>query len=184
MRHLLKTVFSLLAVVVGVAAAAQSSGGAFLKYDIDGKTISIKSDELDSYHKVEAGNEDKKASSEHVFYISILSKQVYKLDIKIHTPPHTNPVVGKLPYVATVYGPEDPAPAAYISVTKVDGDKIDFYGSKLANAGYFEITKVAAGWVEGKFSLDMPKLFAFDGGEVLHITNGAFRFKIKKESKD
>jgi hypothetical protein len=46
----------------------------------------------------------------------------------------------------------------------------------------FEITKVAAGWVEGKFELDMSNKFNEDEAPM-HITNGSFRFKIEKEEK-
>lgn len=105
------------------------------------------------------------------------------MDIRIHTPAHTNPVAGKLPYVAYLT-PESPLPAVNVTLTKVVGEDYNFFGSEEGNAGNFEITKVAAGWVEGKFELNMPRRIGIDDGEVMHITNGSFRFKIEKEMKD
>lgn len=180
MKHLLKASLLLLAVALYTAASAQTTG-AFLKFDLDGKTVSFKSDILNCYNSFESGKDGEKPNNEHVFYVS--AKQAYNMDIKIHTPPHTNPVAGKLPFVHTWYNLDDPLPAVYIALTKVVGDDYDFFGSELGNTGYFEITKVAAGWVEGKFELDMPKLYD-DSGVILHITNGSFRFKIEKEMKD
>lgn len=180
MKYLLKTTLLLLAVALFTTASAQTTG-AYLKYDLNGKTISVKSDKLSCYNSFEPGDEGEKANNEHVFYVS--DKQTYNMDIKIHTPPHTNPIVGKMPYVHTLYNKNSPSPAVHIALTKVEGEHYTFFGSGEGNTGSFEITKVAGGWVEGKFELDMPKLYD-DGAEVLHITNGSFRFKIEKEMKD
>jgi hypothetical protein len=68
-------------------------------------------------------------------------------------------------------------------MSKTEGEEFEFYGSEDATVGNFEITKVAAGWVEGKFDIELPRQYATNG-EVLHITNGTFRFKIDKEMKD
>lgn len=80
--------------------------------------------------------------------------------------------------------PKDgPWPAVYWYLTKQTGEAYDFYFSGLRDAGSFEITKVAAGWVDGKSELDMPNQFKGDEAP-LHITNGSFRFKINKASRE
>lgn len=181
MKHLRQSTFTLLVVFLFTATSAQTTG-AFLKFDLDGKTISFKSDKLSCYNSFESGDDGEKPNNEHVFYVS--TKQTYNMDIKIHTPPHTKPVVGKLPYVHTLYNMDSPSPAVEITLTKVNGEEYIFFGSHEGNSGYCEITKVAAGWVEGKFELDMPRKYEHDNDEVLHITNGYFRFKIQEEMKD
>ncbi|RQO30160.1 hypothetical protein DBR32_11280 [Taibaiella sp. KBW10] len=181
MKHLLKLTFILLAVALFTAASAQSTG-VFLKFDINGKTISVKSNEMGGYNNFEPGDEEVRPNNEHAFYVATLAKQMYHLGITIHTPPHTAPVVGKLPYVQTVYNSDAPCPGAHISLT-IMGTNYDMFASTADNVGHFEITKVAAGWVEGKFEIDIPKLFATNDDEVLHITNGSFRFKIEKEKQ-
>jgi len=181
MKHLLKAALTFIAVTFFITSFAQNTG-AYLKYDLNGKTISHKGEELNNYNVYEPGEGDTRPCNEHVLYLSYVAKAVYKMDIKILTPPHTVPVAGKLPYVQTVYSPNAPCPAVHISVTKQEGDEYAFYAAVDENEGHFEITKVAAGWVEGKFDIELPLLFA--DGEVLHITNGSFRFKIEKESKN
>lgn len=180
MKHLLKVAFTLIAATLFITASAQNTG-AFLKFDLDGKTINIKNDKLTSYNSFESGKDGEKPNNEHVVFVS--TKHPYSMRICIHTPPHTNPVVGKLPYVHTLYNMDSPSPAVHLALTLIVGDNYTFFGSGVGNTGYFEITKVAAGWVEGKFELDMPKLYG-DSDEILHITNGSFRFKIKEEMKD
>ncbi len=180
MKHLLKATLLLLIVALCTTASAQTTG-AFLKFDLDGKTISFKSDLLSCYNSFEPGEDGVKPNNQHVFYVS--TKQTYNMDIRIHTPAHTNPVAGKLPYVAYLT-PESPLPAVNVTLTKVVGEDYNFFGSEEGNAGHFEITKVAAGWVEGTFELNMPRRIGIDDGEVMHITNGSFRFKIEKEMKD
>jgi len=182
MKHLLKAAFTLMAVVLCTAAFAQSTG-AYLKYDLNGKTISHKNAELNAYNKFEPETEDEKAGNDHVLYVSYEVKVPYKLDIIIHTPPHAAPAVGKLPYVQTVVPKDGPCPSVHFSMTKTVGEEFEFFGSEDATVGNFEITKVAAGWVEGKFDIELPRQYATNG-EVLHITNGTFRFKIDKEMKD
>lgn len=182
MKHLLKAALTLIAAILFNAASAQGTG-AFLKYDLNGKTISLKSGDLNGYNNYEPGNENEKPSNEHVFYVMSLSKQVYQLSIRIHTPPHTNPVAGKMPYLQTVYYAGSACPGVHLSITKNIGDKYEFYSTVTDNPGNFEITKVAAGWVEGKFDVELPKDYS-ENEEALHITNGTFRFKIEKESKD
>lgn len=183
MKHLLKAAFTLIAAVLFTAVSAQNTG-AFLKYDLNGKTISHKSAELNSYNKFEPGSGNARSCNTHVLFIPYLAKGSYELKLTILTPAHTVPVAGKIPYVQTVFLPLDsPCPGAYLLLTKTVGKGYEFYASVAANAGHFEITKVAAGWVEGKFDIDLPKQFS-DNGEVLHITNGSFRFKIDKEMKD
>lgn len=182
MKQLLKAAFTLITAALFTTTSAQTTG-AFLKYDVNGKTVSVKSADLHCYNSFEQGEDYEKPSNVHVFYVTALSKQVYQLSIRIHTPPHTDPVVGKIPYVQTVYYPEVPCPGVHLTMTKV-GAEYDMFNSVADNPGNFEITKVAAGWVEGKFDIEMPKIFAQEGDEVLHITNGSFRFKIAKESKD
>lgn len=182
MKHLLKAIFTLIAAVLVTAASAQNTG-AYLKFDLNGRTISYKNGAVNNYNKFEPGDENSKSGNRHVLYISYEVKEPYKLDIMIYTPPHSVPVVGKIPYVPIMNPPDGPCPAAHLSVTKNVGDEYEFYASEADNAGHFEITKVAAGWVEGKFEIDLPKEYS-DSGEVLHITNGSFRFKIEKEMKD
>lgn len=179
MKHLIKVIFTLIATTLFTTAFAQNNS-AFLKYDLNGKTISLKSDQLNCYNQFEPGNENERAHNEHVFYSSILSKQVYQLSMRIHTAPHTGPVAGKMPYVQTVFYTNSPYPSVHLSITKNVGEEYEFYSSGTDNTGHFEITKVAAGWVEGKFEIELPKDYSEDG-EVLHITNGSFRFKIDKE---
>ncbi len=157
--------------------------GSYLKYDLNGKTISHKNDDLNVYNKYEPTSEDTKAHNKHVFYVSYAVKGVYKLDITIHTPPHTAPVVGTLPYVPIVFSKSSPYPSAYLSITKMVGDDFEFFASIAGNKGHIEITKVANGWVEGTFELDMRNQYS-DDAEPLHITNGSFRFKIDKEMED
>lgn len=180
MKHLLKTVFTLIAASIFSLASAQT--GAYLKYDLNGKTMSLKSDQLNNYNQYEAGDENERAHNEHVFYVGTLAKQVYQLSMRIHTPPHTDPVAGKMPYVQTVFYSSSPYPSVHLSITKNVGEDYEFYSSGDNTPGHFEITKVAAGWVEGKFDIELPRDYS-DDGEVLHITNGSFRFKIDKETK-
>lgn len=164
------------------AAAAQTSGPV-LKFEVNGKPVSFKSDELVNYNQFVPGDENERSANRHVFTVPYAPKSVYTLQIIIYTLPHTNPTVGKLPFVQGVFlHPSDPCPAVYLCMTKQVGKEYEFYSSKLPDSGSFEITKVAAGWVDGKFALDMPDQFEEDG-EVLHITNGTFRFKIEKEEK-
>ena len=80
MKHLLKSTLIVLAVALFTTASAQTTG-AFLKFDLDGKTIFVKSDKLSCYNSFEAGGESEKANNEHVFYVS--TKQTYNKDIKI-----------------------------------------------------------------------------------------------------
>ncbi|RYD97256.1 MAG: hypothetical protein EOP54_11455 [Sphingobacteriales bacterium] len=177
MKHLLKVVFTLIAAALFATASAQN--GAFIKYDLAGKTITVTGDDLGSYNIFEAGDKDAKSNNEHSFYVKAMTNHVYKLNLIIHTPPHTNPVVGKLPYVAASYKPNSPMPAVYIGLTKAVEKSMDFYGSDKGSVGYFEITQVADGWVEGKFEIKIPK--SFEKTKALHLTNGTFRFKIVEE---
>ncbi|RQO30159.1 hypothetical protein DBR32_11275 [Taibaiella sp. KBW10] len=178
MKYLLKVVFTLIAAALFTAASAQNTG-AYLKFDINGKTISIEDEDLAGYNNFIAGDKDKKTNNEHAFYVAAAANHSYKMDIMIHTPPHTNPVAGKLPYVPTTYKPGNPTPGVYIGLNKTMGDDFEFYGSKKGSVGYFEITKVADGWVEGKFEIKISDLF--DDAKVLHLTNGTFRFEIGEE---
>ena len=181
MKYLLRAACLLIAATLFTSASAQNTG-AFLKFDLDGKTISVKSNELNVYNSFEPGGEDNKPCNEHVFYVTTLAKQTYQLSINIRTLPHTIPVAGKIPYVETVYSTDAPCPGVYLSLTRT-GTNYDMFASAADNTGNFEITKVAGGWVEGKFDIVMPKLFSSLDDEVLHITNGSFRFKIAKETK-
>ncbi|OJV54159.1 MAG: hypothetical protein BGO31_12445 [Bacteroidetes bacterium 43-16] len=178
MKHLLKIAFTFLAATLFTAATAQSTG-AFLKFDLDGKHISVPANELGTYNNFVSGDEGQKTNNEHAFYTNSSGKQAYKLDIMIHTPAHANPVVGKLPFVGTIYKTKDPAPAVYLYMEHTVGAERNTYCSTTNSTGYFEITKVAAGWVEGKFEINIAK--QFEDQPVLHITNGSFRFKIDKE---
>lgn len=183
MKYLLKIAFALLAIVLSTAASAQTTG-AYLKYDLDGKTISYKPADLEMYNNYEPGTETTKTSNRFVLYLPAYKKGPYYLKITIYVPAHTAPVVGKIPFVQEQFiGLNDPFPSAFLELTKSVGKESEFYASKISGPGYFEITKVAAGWVEGKFELDIPKQFESDGNEVLHITNGTFRFKIEKETQ-
>lgn len=177
MKHLLKVAFTLIAATLFITASAQN--GAFIKYDLNGKTILAQGDDLINYNNFVAGDKDKKANNEHAFLVMVTAKLTYKMDIMIHTPPHTNPVVGKLPFVPSVYKPNNPIPAVYIALTKTVGDEMDFYGSRKGSIGYFEITKVADGWVEGKFEIKIPDMF--EDTKTIQLTNGAFRFEIAEE---
>jgi len=177
MKHLLKVVLTLIAATLFTAASAQN--GAYIKYDLGGKTILAEGDDLINYNNFVAGDKDKKANNEHAFLVMVTAKQTYKMDIMIHTPPHTNPVVGKLPFVTSTYKPNNPIPAVYIALTRTVGEEMDFYGSQKGSIGYFEITKVADGWVEGKFEIKIPEMF--DDTKTVQLTNGAFRFEIAEE---
>lgn len=180
MKHLIKVVFTFIAATLFTAASAQNTG-AYLKFDIEGKTVSLKGKDLDCYNNFEPGDADNQANNQHVFYVTDQQKQTYKLDITILTPPHTNPVAGKLPFVPVSYKPGLPCPAAYLYLTKTLGTDLQLYNSKANSAGSFEITKVAAGWVEGKFNIDISDTYYDD--KIVHITNGTFRFKIAGEWK-
>ncbi|OJV54160.1 MAG: hypothetical protein BGO31_12450 [Bacteroidetes bacterium 43-16] len=183
MKHLLKITFALLAIVLGTAASAQTTG-AYLKYDLDGKTISYKAADLGMYNNYNPGTETTKTSNRFVLYYPAYKKGPYYLSFTIYVPAHTAPVVGKIPFVEEQFlRLNDPFPSAFLELTKSVGKESEFYASKTSSKGYFEITKVSGGWVEGKFELDMPKQFESDGNEVLHITNGTFRFKIEKETR-
>ncbi len=177
MKSLLKVVFTLIAAALFITASAQNE--AFLKYDLAGKTITVSGDDLGCYNNFEAGDKDAKANNEHSLYVKAMTDHVYKLNFIIHTPPHTNPVTGKLPYVSASYKPSSPMPAVYIGLTKAVGKSMDFYGSDDGSAGYFEITQVADGWVEGKFEIKISK--SFEKTKLLHLTNGTFRFEIAEE---
>lgn len=177
MKHLLKVVFTLIAATLFITASAQN--GAFIKYDLGGKTILVSGDDVANYNNFVAGDSDKKSNNEHSFYVTAVAKHDCKMDIMIHTPPHTNPVVGKLPFVASTYKPNNPIPAVYLGLTKTVGDNSDYYASKKGSVGYFEITKVADGWVEGKFEIKIPDMFA--DNKTVHLTNGSFRFEIAEE---
>ncbi len=183
MKHLLKVTFTLIAAALFTTATAQNTGS-YLKYDLNGKTISHMSAELNSYNKFEPGSENTISCNMHVLFIPYLAKGAYELKLTILTPAHTAPVAGKIPYVQDIFLPLDsPCPGAYLLLTKTVGKDYEFYASMAANPGHFEITKVAAGWVEGKFEIDIPKQYT-DNGDIIHITNGSFRFKIEKEMKD
>lgn len=177
MKNLLKVTLTLIAAALFITASAQN--GQFVKYDLAGKTITVTGDDLGCYNTFEAGDKDAKSNNEHTFYVKAMTNHVYKINMIIHTPPHTNPVVGKLPYVSASYTPNNPLPAVYIGLAKAVGKSIDFYCSEKGSAGYFEITQVSDGWVEGKFEIKIPKVS--DKKTVLHLTNGSFRFKIAEE---
>lgn len=182
MKYLLKITLTLIAAVLFAAASAQTSGPV-LKFELNGKPVSFKSDELVNYNQFVPGDENERSGNKHVLTVTYAPKSAYTLQIIIYTPPHTNPTVGKLPFVQeTFLRSGDPCPAVYLNLSKQVGKEYEFYSSKLPDSGSFEITKVAAGWVEGKFALDMPDQFEEDG-EVCPITNGTFRFKIEKEEK-
>ncbi|MBL7704090.1 MAG: hypothetical protein JNM21_00955 [Taibaiella sp.] len=182
MKHLLKITLTLIAAVLFTAASAQTSGPV-LKFEVNGKPVSFKSDELVNYNQFVPGDDNERSGNRHVLSVTYAPKSAYTLQIIIYTPPHTNPAAGKLPFVQDVFlRSGDPCPSVYLNLTKQAGKEYEFYSSKLPNSGSFEITKVAAGWVEGKFALDMPDQFD-EEGEVLHIANGTFRFKIEKEEK-
>lgn len=182
MKHLLKITLTLLTVLVVTAAFAQTKPtGMFLKFDVNGKTESFKPSELVIYNEFKPENEEERAGNKHVFTVFNATKSAYELRIVILTAPHTNPVAGKIPVVSTELLKEGPCPAVYLYLIRKTGKEYDFYHSGIPDAGHFEITKVAAGWVEGKFVLDMPN--QFDEDETpLHLTNGSFRFKIDKET--
>lgn len=182
MNHLIRALFTLLAATLFTAVSAQTNGS-YLKFDVKGKTYSFKEPELITYNKFEPGNENERAGNKHSFSVFYAPKSLYTLEIMIHTLPHTAPATGKIPFVETVFPGKEPCPAVYLLLTKQMGKEYEFYISKAANTGSFEITKVSGGWVEGKFELYMPNQFEEDD-EVLHITNGSFRFKIDKEMKD
>lgn len=177
MKHLLKVVLTLIAATLFTAASAQN--GAFIKYDLGGTTILAEGDDLINYNNFVAGDKEKKANNEHVFLVMVTAKHTYKMDIMIHTPPHTNPVVGKLPFVSSTYKPNNPIPAVYVALTRTVGEEMDFYSSRKGITGYFEITKVADGWVEGKFEMKIPDMF--EDTKTVNVTNGSFRFEIAEE---
>ena len=184
MKYLINTIFTIIAAIFITSASAQTKPtGPVLKFEVNGKPVSFKSDELVNYNQFVPGDENETSGNKHVFTVTYAPKSPYTLQIIIYTPPHTNPTVGKLPFVQGVLlRSGDPCPAVYLNLSKQVGKEYEFYSAKLPNSGSFEITKVAAGWVEGKFALDMSDQFE-DDGEVLHITNGTFRFKIEKEEK-
>lgn len=185
MKSLVKVIFTVLAAILYTAASAQTkpaATGMYLKFEVNGKAVSFKPSELVNYNQFEPGNEKERAGNKHVFSVVYAPKSAFDLRIVILTAPHTNPVAGKIPFEQTETPKEGPCPAVYLYLTRKTGKEYDFYHSGVPNAGNFEITKVAGGWVEGKFALDMPDQFDEDG-EVLHITNGTFRFKIEKEEK-
>ncbi|RYD97257.1 MAG: hypothetical protein EOP54_11460 [Sphingobacteriales bacterium] len=177
MKHLLRVAFTLIAAALFTAVSAQN--GPFIKYDLGGKTITVSGDDVANYNNFVAGDKEKKSNNEHSFYVTVAAKQTYKMDIMIHTLPHTNPVVGKLPFVPSTYKPASPIPAVYVALTKTVGDETDFYSSKKGSIGYFEITKVADGWVEGKFEIKIPDMF--EDTKTVQLTNGSFRFEIAEE---
>jgi hypothetical protein len=53
------------------------------------------------------------------------------------------------------------------------------HSSRANSKGYFEITKVANGWIEGKFEIDISHSYYDE--QVIRISNGSFRFKVEKE---
>jgi len=186
MKYLIKLIFTVIAAILFTAASAQTKPaptGMYLKFEVNGKAASFKPSELVNYNQFEPGNEKERAGNKHVFTVVYAPKSAFELRMVILTTPHTNPVVGKIPFEQTETPTEGPCPAAYLYLTVQTGKEYDFYHSGIPNAGSFEITKVAGGWVEGKFELDMPNQFD-DDEKPLHITNGSFRFKIDKESRE
>lgn len=184
MKYLLKGIFTIIAGTLFMVAFAQTKpAGSSLKFDIKGKTESFKASELIHYNQFVPGNENERSGNKHVLAVFYAPKSDYTLQIMIHTAPHTNPVAGKIPLVQTVFPTDGPCPAVYLYLTRQNGKEYDFYISSLPDSGSFEITKVAAGWVEGKFELDMPNEFE-ENGDTLHLTNGLFRFNIDKESRE
>lgn len=186
MKYLIKAIFTIITAILFTAASAQTKPaptGMYLKFEVNGKAASFKPAELVSYNQFEPGNETERAGNKHVFTVVYAPKSAFELRIVILTAPHTNPVAGKIPFEQTETPKDGPCPAAYLYLTKQTGKEYDFYHSGIPNAGSFEITKIAGGWVEGKFALDMPNQFD-DDEQPLHITNGSFRFKIDKESRE
>ncbi|RYD97255.1 MAG: hypothetical protein EOP54_11450 [Sphingobacteriales bacterium] len=177
MKYLIKAMFTLIAVTIFTAVAAQTTG-AYLKFEIEGKTIALKGNDLASYNSFEAAEAGIPAHNNHALFVTDEHKQAYKLELKIFTAPHTNPVVGKLPFVPSVYAANNPLPAVSFYLTKNVGER-SVHSSRANSKGYVEITKVANGWVEGKFAIDISH--AYYDEQVIPITNGSFRFKIEKE---
>lgn len=177
MNYLIKAVLTLIAATLFTAVAAQTTG-AFLKFEIEGKTVTLKGDDIVSYNGFEAAEDGKPAYNNHVLFVTDEHKQAYKLDISIYTAAHTNPVVGKLPFVPFVYEANNPLPSVSFYLTKNVGER-SVHSSRANSKGYMEITKIANGWVEGKFEIAVSH--AYYDEQVIPITNGSFRFKLEKE---
>lgn len=178
MNYLIKAVLTLIAATLFTAVAAQTTG-AFLKFDIEGKTVTLKGDDIVSYNGFEAAEEGVPAHNMQGLYTTDEHKQAYKLDLTIFMAPHTNAVVGKVPYVHSGYPAKYPFPAVSFFLTRNVGGDYTVHGSRANSKGYFEITKVANGWVEGKFEIDISHSYYDE--QVIPITNGSFRFKLEKE---
>ncbi|MBL7704093.1 MAG: hypothetical protein JNM21_00970 [Taibaiella sp.] len=178
MKYLIKSVLTLIAVSLLTAVAAQTTG-AYLKFEIEGKTITLKGADISSYNNFEAAEADVPAHNKHVLFVTDEHKQAYKLDLTIFTAAHTNPVVGKLPYVPSAYAANYPLPAASFYLSRNVGGDYSVHSSRANSKGAIEITKVANGWIEGKFEIDISHSYYDE--QVIPITNGSFRFKIDKE---
>lgn len=170
--------FTIIAATIFTAVAAQTTG-AYLKFEIEGKTILLKGNDLSCYNSFEAADSGIPAHNKHVFFVTDEHKQAYKLDIAIYTAAHTNPVEGKLPFVPSVYAADYPLPAASFYLTKNVGGDYSVHSSRANSKGHVAITKVANGWVEGTFDIEIAHSYYDE--QVTPITNGSFRFKIEQE---
>lgn len=178
MNYLIKSIFTIIAATLFTAAAAQVTG-AYLQFDIEGKTVTLKGNDIVSYNSFEAAEPDVPAHNKIGLFVTDERKQAYKLDLTIFTAPHTDPVVGKLPYVPSVYAANYPLPAAAFYLTKNVGGDYSVHSSRANSKGYIEITKVSNGWVEGKFEINVSHPYYDE--QVIPVTNGSFRFKVEKE---
>lgn len=159
---------------------AKNSKPAFMKFDMDGKTLTYEPKDLETYNILQNETSETKASSIFEFNVQILSKAQWRMEIEIRVPPKTTPIVCKMPYSENRFpkgGQQDsyiPSAALYL----IDKEASHLYQTEFLNTGNFAITTLENGWIEGTFDADLPSSL---GHENVKITNGTFRFKLPKQ---
>lgn len=153
---------------------------AYIKYDMDGVTISSTPKDIETYNLLQKESDENRASTIYQVQIDILSGMKWRMEIEFRVPAKTIPVVCKMPYSEKLFpkgGQQDsyiPSAALYL----IDKDATHLYQTDFLNTGNFAITKVENGWVEGTFDADLPSKLGHDN---VQITNGSFRFKLPKQ---
>ena len=153
---------------------------AFMKFDMDGKTLTYDAKDLETYNILQNETSETKASSAFECNVQILSSAQWRMEIEIRVPPKTTPVVCKMPYSENTFpkgGQQDsyiPSAALYL----IDKEASHLYQTEFLNTGNFAITNVEYGWIEGTFDADLPSSLGHDN---VKITNGTFRFKLPKQ---
>jgi len=180
MKQFIQAALLVAAVILTTGLNAQTKP-AFLKYELNGKLISLSGDDdLGSYFTQEGDDVDVRKHTEYHFYTDILNPSEFILSITLNTAPKTKPVVGRMPYTGLILPIDGNLPSAYVSIDRhLNKDDMMFYGSTLLNEGHFEITKVEGNWIEGTFDLVITN--DYDETDQLTITNGTFRLKIGNE---